>query len=214
MGPGSFDPGSCGRHARSSQDRQASMGPGSFDPGSVFVKAFPAVGPPPLQWGRGLSTPEVRRSAPRRGALRLLQWGRGLSTPEVRGFGQQLTIYRKLQWGRGLSTPEVREAAAALEHGDIASMGPGSFDPGSDSLALELLDLGAASMGPGSFDPGSYAGSFWPAAPNSLQWGRGLSTPEVPLAERHGQRIVGFNGAGVFRPRKSKREHSLGGTKL
>ena len=37
----------------------------------------------------------------------LLQWGRGLSTPEVRLFRGKKRKKKMLQWGRGLSTPEV-----------------------------------------------------------------------------------------------------------
>ncbi len=36
----------------------------------------------------------------------------------------------------------------------------------------------------------------------TLQWGRGLSTPEVPVTYRGEEVTEGFNGAGVFRPRK------------
>ena len=36
----------------------------------------------------------------------------------------------------------------------------------------------------------------------ALQWGRGLSTPEVLRGRQLVARFTGFNGAGVFRPRK------------
>ena len=59
-------------------------------------------------------------------------------------------------------------------------------------------------MGPGSFDPGNMTITTDCYTTIVLQWGRGLSTPEMrkpPTPMRCWPRC--FNGAGVFRPRKS-----------
>ena len=84
-----------------------------------------------LQWGRGLSTPEIKTwkttstlsptfngagvFRPRKCGLRRrqkheyagLQWGRGLSTPEIGHAEVAIDHIDRLQWGRGLSTPEM-----------------------------------------------------------------------------------------------------------
>ena len=106
MGPGSFDPGSHPLARPSDSGSRASMGPGSFDPGS-FIEERGIWRNYALQWGRGLSTPEVRGSNRHPNATAGLQWGRGLSTPEVPVAPGNIMSKIRLQWGRGLSTPEV-----------------------------------------------------------------------------------------------------------
>ena len=83
------------------------MGPGSFDPGS-----------------HGLTEHRFRH-------LRMLQWGRGLSTPEVSTMRADCVITSALQWGRGLSTPEVYKVQTYSNLAALLQWGPGSFDPGS-----------------------------------------------------------------------------------
>ena len=87
------------------------MGPGSFDPGNALM------------------------SAPASSASLMLQWGRGLSTPEMACAPLPPVRSDTLQWGRGLSTPEMRRAAHQLAVDSAASMGPGSFDPGNNTPA-------------------------------------------------------------------------------
>jgi len=41
-----------------------------------------------------------------------LQWGRGLSTAEIREFDAPQVLQAMLQWGRGLSTAEMSGPAA------------------------------------------------------------------------------------------------------
>ena len=58
--------------------------------------------------GAGVFRPrKCRKPTTTRADLQKLQWGRGLSTPEVLGRLYGMNILRTLQWGRGLSTPEV-----------------------------------------------------------------------------------------------------------
>ena len=139
---------------------------------------------------------------------RQLQWGRGLSTAEMNQIGQVLIGLAKLQWGRGLSTAEIcsqRRETAGL---DKASMGPRSFNRGNagDLAGLRRRRF-LVSMGPRSFNRGNPSGACFvsaasscfngaavfqprkffqqlrfPAARLSLQWGRGLSTAEMPPA--------------------------------
>ena len=65
MGPGSFDPGNLKMLNGTAASPPASMGPGSFDPGNALAAYLQAHGLEVLQWGRGLSTPEMRRGAAR-----------------------------------------------------------------------------------------------------------------------------------------------------
>ncbi len=99
-----------------------------------------------------------------------LQWGRGLSTPEIRDPGRDGESPIRRFNGAGVFRPRKCVPAIAASRcfngaRPRASMGPGSFDPGNGRRIRRFL----ASMGPGSFDPGN----------RSLQWGRGLSTPEI-----------------------------------
>ena len=117
-------------------------------------------------------------------ALLLLQWGRGLSTPEILLDAAALSLCSTLQWGRGLSTPEIVHHVLEDDPPLLASMGPGSFDPGNASAPLvgtistdRFNGAGVfrprkcephrqddqparASMGPGSFDPGNKANIY------------------------------------------------------
>ena len=153
------------------------MGPGSFDPGS-------------------------RRSPIVRRWVQQLQWGRGLSTPEVLLFRILPLCLGVLQWGRGLSTPEVWSGSGMGGPRSTGFNGAGVFRPRKFDSMTQVLPNGLASMGPGSFDPGSPETSpIWYICV-ALQWGRGLSTPEVRGCRQKGRHREGFNGAGVFRPRK------------
>ena len=82
MGPGSFDPGNALQKAGNIRAAAPSMGPGSFDPGNSDKpeRAYEIID---LQWGRGLSTPEMRTVDLPVPGWPCLQWGRGLSTPEI-----------------------------------------------------------------------------------------------------------------------------------
>ena len=63
---------------------EASMGPGSFDPGSEYDAGYEGGGNPGFN-GAGVFRPR-KSEQPALSACyeRMLQWGRGLSTPEVR----------------------------------------------------------------------------------------------------------------------------------
>ena len=179
MGPGSFDPGSIAMMAKCKQPRRsfngagvfrprkcrrpvvaysytaASMGPGSFDPGSDDLGSCGVLLLDRLQWGRGLSTPEVRGFPGGGAGGGLLQWGRGLSTPEVSTCAASASQPKPLQWGRGLSTPEVVLTRCGRS-GPPRFNGAGVFRPRKFEVVVELAPFGPV-----------------------LQWGRGLSTPEV-----------------------------------
>ena len=132
-----------------------------------------------LQWGRGLSTPEIGSTDTLRGGVNrpsmgpgsfdpgnsqeafqallwaFLQWGRGLSTPEILWLHLVMLFIGNLQWGRGLSTPEMRTHSGKDCHSIHLQWGRGLSTPeifGNCSLATLALPL---------------------------QWGRGLSTPEI-----------------------------------
>ena len=85
-----------------------------------------------------------------------------------------------LQWGRGLSTPEIWQSGLIDDTSLDASMGPGSFDPGNADQARAFPRSDIGFNGAGVFRPRKCA-SAWPSAVKAhpLQWGRGLSTPEI-----------------------------------
>ena len=114
MGPGSFDPGNIHRGIPDEGRELASMGPGSFDPGNVEAHALP-LRPCPRFNGAGVFRPrKFARRCIKRGLPLVLQWGRGLSTPEMLSLRTTLRSCRRLQWGRGLSTPEMFNAVRVL----------------------------------------------------------------------------------------------------
>ena len=135
-----------------------------------------------LQWGRGLSTPEVLNDRFAKIPKASLQWGRGLSTPEVPGNSGDACSSRWLQWGRGLSTPEVRP----VRHARIRRLcfnGAGVFRPRKYQPAATRRPFGRRlQWGRGLSTPEVTDSFGMPTPLGSLQWGRGLSTPEVPLS--------------------------------
>ena len=218
MGPGSFDPGSRRPSARKEHETEASMGAGVFRPRKCVADDFCKYSLDPLQWGRGLSTPEVRAGKPRKEQQCWLQWGRGLSTPEVR---QRRTTSTELQWGRGLSTPEVRQrrtTSTELQWGRGLSTpevrqrrttstelqwGRGLSTPESAHAAGGRAHSGHASMGPGSFRPRKLRHiTVWRKWSKSFN-GAGVFRPRKCRPHRRSPSTLPcFNGAGVFRPRK------------
>ena len=228
MGPGSFDPGNRPDDLQAFHQHLASMGPGSFDPGNWLSARLRRPTTRRLQWGRGLSTPEIDRPPGHGTTMRPGFNGAGVFRPRkcTAPLGASAQ-YPRLQWGRGLSTPEIKKIDLAQKLFNDASMGPGSFDPGNVKVSRDAIESEQASMGPGSFDPGNRPPSTWRWRTITLQWGRGLSTPEMQRAAypaavataasmgpgsfdpgnlltetRIWHRPPSFNGAGVFRPRK------------
>ncbi len=181
----------------------------------------------------------------------MLQWGRGLSTPEISYCRTMPSRSPGASMGPGSFDPGNSRLARHDPRRRSASMGPGSFDPGNRQRGRNVGKFQRASMGPGSFDPGNARSSFrrrtdrpsfngagvfrprkfaqmakedlladalqwgrglstpeiaclWKSSLESieLQWGRGLSTPEMYTWRRQETRNRRFNGAGVFRPRK------------
>ena len=179
-GAGVFRPRKCRKGNSYPVRSQASMGPGSFDPGSGVAPRTGGTEPTMLQWGRGLSTPEVLYLTacqviswcasmgpgsfdPGSNVLIVppaleniaLQWGRGLSTPEVCQAQRLEKDRTSLQWGRGLSTPEVLAGSAVIRDPAPLQWGRGLSTP---EVRFQVLDT---------------------LVSQRLQWGRGLSTPEV-----------------------------------
>ena len=158
MGPGSFDPGSDTSKPIKPFIWQASMGPGSFDPGSASMTSTPR------RFGRASMGPGSFDP----GSDRARGWWTSPSNASM---------------GPGSFDPGSYRRPNQRSGGRPASMGPGSFDPGSLKVAVQTPAQGAASMGPGSFDPGSAGKLKEINLPKvTLQWGRGLSTPEVACA--------------------------------
>ena len=184
MGPHSFKCGSCAAEPVSSGKKPRFNGAALFQVRKSRRFAIDHPNVDQLQWGRTLSSAEVRPlSASRAPAcnasmgphsfkcgsvhcLRLVRTGlpcfNGAALFQVRKSG---IIWRVspgnslLQWGRTLSSAEV------------------------DDLRLTPKQCNAASMGPHSFKCGSHAAE--PAkrrASSALQWGRTLSSAEVGVA--------------------------------
>ena len=182
MGPRSFDRGNDGQGLVDRAEKMASMGPRSFDRGNGYYK-----------WRRGCSLERFNGAAvfrPRKCAADALerialhpelQWGRGLSTAEMAAPPTRNAFAsRSLQWGRGLSTAEIPLEWHNRGLGAIASMGPRSFDRGNVRSLSSTECSREASMGPRSFDRGNYRPATDLAGQLALQWGRGLSTAEMP----------------------------------
>ncbi len=227
MGPGSFDPGNrtggrpsrwpstrfngagvfrprkSGDKAVKNYAKEASMGPGSFDPGNIVCFGECSV-MQLLQWGRGLSTPEMWPLQRITTATSPLQWGRGLSTPEMRLLLPMPGITLPRFNGAGVFRPRKCGQRRPRRSGRRRFNGAGVFRPRKWVDPRHSRRLALASMGPGSFDPGNMrlrsrssaprssfngAGVFRPRkcdaakavldARRGLQWGRGLSTPEM-----------------------------------
>ena len=155
MGPGSFDPGSVKVTAGFARGALCFNGAGVFRP-----RKFEIQRPCQEKYagfnGAGVFRPrKSRHSAPKRYFLRMLQWGRGLSTPEVILPCRYGRDGKNASMGPGSFDPGSVAGTALTVAGVLASMGPGSFDPGVLAPYALRLRMGSASMGPGSFDPGS-----------------------------------------------------------
>ena len=115
-----------------------------------------------------------------------------------------LAAERPLQWGRGLSTAEMKSTGSILWLPKMASMGPRSFNRGNIKRPLYFGNPDPpASMGPRSFNRGNGNRRLACTPLQRLQWGRGLSTAEIPLQRKDLTELTSrFNGAAVFQPRK------------
>ena len=162
----------------------ASMGPGSFDPGSANDPRALFAGQTGLQWGRGLSTPEVQSATAAFARADVASMGPGSFDPGSERLDYRAARRNIASMGPGSFDPGSALERASSENVRRASMGPGSFDPGSPAEAADQISAPPASMGPGSFDPGSGDIRLNIDDPNGLQWGRGLSTPEVCCGRR------------------------------
>ena len=84
----------------------------------------------------------------------MLQWGRSLSTAELRTQTAYCRAMKTLQWGRSLSTAEFDSGHLRCWGWLCASMGPQSFDCGIRMADSREVARKLASMGPQSFDCG------------------------------------------------------------
>ena len=163
MGPGSFDPGSGFPRRQQNLLGQASMGPGSFDPGSYcFPTAisrllFASMGPGSFDPGSGTPTD-----------------GEWTTNPRFNGAG----VFR----------PRKYDAACLVVTAWCCFNGAGVFRPRKFAPEVEAPGEVIRFNGAGVFRPrklhiayGTFLASLW------LQWGRGLSTPEVASASVAGK---------------------------
>ena len=155
MGPGSFDPGNWIELRDGGHDDLPSMGPGSFDPGNGqrldcgYGTGCPSMGPGSFDPGNSVAAIAVIYR------IQYLQWGRGLSTPEMRISWTPARDQDSPSMGPGSFDPGNRSQSLRSDFERPPSMGPGSFDPG-NSLPANFGDARTRpSMGPGSFDPGN-----------------------------------------------------------
>src|ERR1035441_7478428 len=153
MGPGCFYPGNPDHRARALLLDLASMGPGCFYPGNKEPAGTPREACK-LQWGRDVSIPEIRITAPVRWCFTWLQWGRDVSIPEIRITAPVRCCLTWLQWGRDVSIPEIKSLPERQER-RASFNGAGMF-----LSRKSLRDIAgtrglAASMGPGCFYPGN-----------------------------------------------------------
>ncbi len=178
-GAGVFRPRKSGAVVRAAARRSRFNGAGVFRPRKSKQPDGPPAKTKRLQWGRGLSTPEMPSSGANRKAQSPLQWGRGLSTPEMKKWK---LIFQTQNCFNGAGVFRPRKCAGSHPSGAEAPRfnGAGVFRPRKSGRTAQLRLESLASMGPGSFDPGNQ---------------------RLPKHQR--RRIVSFNGAGVFRPRKS-----------
>ena len=203
MGPGSFDPGSPATGVAAGGERAASMGPGSFDPGSEQTMN-PVVTQVTLQWGRGLSTPEVGTDGrcdrgPDRfngaGVFRPRKWQSDAGAPaRNRGFN-----------GAGVFRPRKSPAPTCCARRPPRFNGAGVFRPRKyvTHAAARHRDL-ALQWGRGLSTPEVAGKVNLPPGVRRLQWGRGLSTPEVTFSRwRISLNRTASMGPGSFDPGSS-----------
>ncbi len=133
-GAGVFRPRKCLPFASAVTTLSRFNGAGVFRPRKCFALFRQPQRRCTLQWGRGLSTPEVPDPAPPPKAPERCFNGAGVFRPRKCSRFCRTTISAlPLQWGRGLSTPEVPAGVLFSRSVIAASMGPGSFDPGSEA---------------------------------------------------------------------------------
>ena len=201
MGPGSFDPGSARTPKRRRQACQASMGPGSFDPGSGLIlvdrRRVRAA-----SMGPGSFDPGSRNGRPFFGIEVEGFNGAGVFRPRKSPLPRlSLPVAEPASMGPGSFDPGSGGKVTIARPGLRASMGPGSFDPGSWWWDRLVEPRAPASMGPGSFDPGSVSDLVGVNRHHGLQWGRGLSTPEVEVENEAPPEVFGLQwGRGLSTP--------------
>ena len=180
MGPGSFDPGNAEKRDLHAYGAWRFNGAGVFRPRKFGLGEAVLHRVSLLQWGRGLSTPEMMPPAITSTSPRHASMGPGSFDPGNASWDAATRTLSVLQWGRGLSTPEIARLPPRFDLGVRRFNGAGVFRPRKCGLKVD-------------------------AAPiiMKLQWGRGLSTPEMRFLRKVLEPSPkGFNGAGVFRPRK------------
>ena len=182
-----------------------------------------------LQWGRGLSTAEIRKAreiTPRESLASMgprsfnrgnrvkvsegrqsvlgLQWGRGLSTAEICPLRVGPEAQAALQWGRGLSTAEMCSTSQAAWPPLPSFNGAAVFQP---------RKCGECRGPPARAGCFNGAAVFQPRKSGRRQYPR-LTAHAASMGPRsfnrgNAKRLLpdhpgplGFNGAAVFQPRK------------
>ncbi len=204
MGPRSFNRGNAAAHHMDAMMNSASMGPRSFNRGNVRFPTKTRAEMEQLQWGRGLSTAEMRNywranDGPRPASMGPRSFNRGntgdrsaaTNTGEAsmgpRSFNRgnngavawSPASGQRLQWGRGLSTAEIRSSPRSSSMKVTLQWGRG----------LSTAEIARPSIGPalqrelqwgrGLSTAEMTATSSSPSSTTRLQWGRGLSTAEM-----------------------------------
>ena len=187
MGPGSFDPGSVIAPDNRYRALLRFNGAGVFRPRKFSKARSKPRGASVLQWGRGLSTPEVIESLSVAIEKSPLQWGRGLSTPEVSRSITWPTITNRRFNGAGVFRPRKSSIRARVAPFAARFNGAGVFRPRKSAAARPSRPPPGGFNGAGVFRPRKFAACVCvPPRSAALQWGRGLSTPEVARYDRRG----------------------------
>ena len=153
-------------------------GAGALRPRKLAGRAHERSIPEPLQWGRGLKTPEILWKLWKTSKLSMLQWGRGLKTPEISCARPAPRTCRRFN-GAGALRPR-KYGGLAHEHSAKARFnGAGALRP------RKCGGLLGVDEGPRCFNG---AGALRPRKFEAL-------LARVGVLRR-------FNGAGALRPRK------------
>ena len=254
MGPGSFDPGSGQPDASCARPNSCFNGAGVFRPRKCYLCHYRLGGRAGFN-GAGVFRPRKSNQQCSLGRPASSFNGAGVFRPRKLSKRAVCTARRMASMGPGSFDPGSTPAAVAAIQSNTGFNGAGVFRP-RKSRTLYLPSAKVPSFngagvfrprkclsklctkppigsfnGAGVFRPRKYPLRFWRGRMcNLLQWGRGLSTPEVEAVIlavfRAGLASMGpgsfdpgshcsalpnhaiycrFNGAGVFRPRKCRR---------
>ena len=200
-----FQPRKCGWPGGVRRSHGASMGPRSFNRGNVRPLRQNSRAAVLLQWGRGLSTAEILSPV-------FFSWPSFPASMGPRSFnrGNPMASDAAPVVTTGFNGAAVfqprkwRRRRSARAAGGVASMGPRSFNRGNACWRLRFLHRPLQLQWGRGLSTAEMPGAIAARpAPPTLQWGRGLSTAEISHTTPNPPAPGGsFNGAAVFQPRK------------